>query len=107
VPEKDFQFRKTKVPSSNSSSSVPIFHFVDPPSDMKRAVLQLDTIGLTEMEKLDGILIDKRHVPQIQNQLLPGCLKGDQLSKLVDIVRCFDPAAKREQNSSILSSPSS
>jgi hypothetical protein len=74
---------------------------------MKGAVFQLDAIGLAAMEKSDCILVDKRHVPQIQNELLPGCLNDDQLSKLLDIVRCFDPAAKREQNSSILSSPSS
>jgi hypothetical protein len=107
VPEKDIQFRKTKVPSSYSSSRGPIFHFVDPPSDVKRAVLQLDAIGLAAMEKFDGILIDKRHVPQIQNQLLPRCLAGEQLLKLLDIVGCFDPAAKCEQNSTIACSPSS
>jgi hypothetical protein len=74
---------------------------------MERAIFELDAIGLAAAEKLDGILVDERHVPQIQNQLLPRCLDGEQLLKLLDILCCLDPAAEREQNSTIPCSPSS
>jgi hypothetical protein len=80
---------------------------IDPPSDVKRAIFKLDAVGLAAAEKFDGILVDERHVPQIQNQLLPRRLDGEQLLKLLDILRCFDPAAEREQNSTIPCSPSS
>jgi hypothetical protein len=74
---------------------------------MERAIFELDAIGLAAAEKFDGILIDERHVPQIQNQLLPRRLDGEQFSKLLDVLCCFDPAAEREQNSTIPCSPSS
>jgi hypothetical protein len=80
---------------------------IDPPSDMERAIFELDAIGLAAAEKFDGILVDERHVPQIQNQLLPGCLDGEQLLKLFDFLCCFDPAAESEQNSTIPCSPNS
>jgi hypothetical protein len=79
---------------------------IDPPSDMERAIFELDAVALAAMQKYDGILVNKRNVFQIQNQFLPGCLNRDQLSKLFDIVRCFDPSAKCEQNSTIPRSPS-
>jgi hypothetical protein len=107
VPEKDFHSDKTKTPSSSSSSCRPIFYFVDPPSDMKRTILQLDAISLAAMQKFDGILVDERHVPQIQNQLLPRCLDGEQFLKLFDILYRFDPATECEQDSTITCSPSS
>ena len=97
-------------PPSWRSSLVPpesIFYLIDPPSDMERAIFELDAIGLAAAEKFDGILVDERHVPQIQNQLLPRCLDGEQLFELLDILCCFDPAAKCEQNSTIPCSPSS
>jgi hypothetical protein len=74
---------------------------------MERAIFELDAIGLAPAEKFDGILVHERHVPQIQNQLLPRCLDGEQLLKLLDILWCFDPAAECEQNSTIPCSPSS
>jgi hypothetical protein len=74
---------------------------------VERAIFELDAISLAAAEKFDGILVDERHVPQIQNQLLPRCLSGEQLLKLLDILRCFDPAAECEQNSTIPCSPSS
>ena len=74
---------------------------------MERAIFELDAIGLAAAEKFDGILVDERHVLQIQNQLLPGCLDSEQLLKLLDILCCFDPAAECEQNSTISRSPSS
>jgi hypothetical protein len=106
VPEEDVHSDKTKTPSSSSSSCRPIFYFVDPPSDMKSTILQLDAISLAAMQKLDGIPVDERHVAQIQNQLLPRCLEGEQLLKLLDVLGCLDPAAEREQNLTISFSPS-
>jgi hypothetical protein len=61
---------------------------------MKRAIFELDAIGLAATEKFDGILVDERHVLQIQNQLMPRCLGGEQLLKLLDILCRFDPAAE-------------
>jgi hypothetical protein len=68
---------------------------------MKRTILQLDAISLAAMQKFDGILVDERHVPQIQNQLLPRCLDGEQFLKLFDILYRFDPATECEQDSTI------
>ena len=74
---------------------------------MERAIFLVDAIGLAATKKFDGSLVDERHVPQIQNQLLPRCLDGEHLFELLDILRCFDPAAECEQNSTIPCSPSS
>jgi hypothetical protein len=79
---------------------------IDPISYMQRTILELDAVGLAAAEKFDGILIDERHVPQIQNQLLPRYLGGEQLLELLDIL-CFDPATECEQDLSIPRSPSS
>ena len=80
---------------------------IDPPSDMERAIFELDAIRFAATQKVDSILIDERHVPQIQNQRLPRYLDSEQLLKLLDILCCFDPAAQCEQNSTISRSPSS
>ena len=64
---------------------------------MERAIFELDAIRFAATQKVDGILVDERHVPQIQNQRLPGCLEGEQLLKLLDILCCFDPTAECEQ----------
>ena len=69
-------------------------------------MVELDAIGLAAAEKLDCVLVDERHVPQIQYQVLPRRLDGEQLLKVFDIL-CFDPTAECEQNSTILCSPSS
>jgi hypothetical protein len=74
---------------------------------MERAIFELDAIGLAAAEKFDGILVDERHVPQIQTELLPGCLADEQLWKLLDILSCFDPVAECEQNPTVPCSPSS
>ena len=74
---------------------------------MERAIFELDAIGLAAAEKCDGILVDERHVPQIQNQLLPRCLDGEQLLKLLDILCCFDPTTECEQNATVPRSPNS
>jgi hypothetical protein len=69
---------KTKSLSSHPSSLASIFYLIDPPSDMEKAIFELDPIGLAAAEKFDGILADERHVPQIQSQSLPGCLGGER-----------------------------
>jgi hypothetical protein len=63
---------------------------------MERAIVEVDATSLAVAEKFDGILVDERHVPQIQNQLLPRCLCVEQLLKLLDILCCFDSAAECE-----------
>lgn len=78
---------------------------IDPLSDMERTILELDAIGLAAAEKFHGILIDERHVPQIQSQLLPRSLDGEQFLERLDIL-CFDPATECEQDLTILCSPS-
>jgi hypothetical protein len=102
VSEKDCQRPKIK---SLSSLSV-IIDLIDPSAHMERAILELDSICLAAAEKLDGVLVDERHVLQIQNQLSSTCLDREQLLKLLDIFRCFDPAAECELNSTIPFSPS-
>ena len=74
---------------------------------MHRAIFELDAIGLAAAEKFDGILADERHVPQVQNQLVPRCLDGEQFLKLLEILRCFDPAAECEQDLTVRCPPSS
>ena len=74
---------------------------------MEGAIFELDAILFAAAEKFDGILVHERHVPQIQNQLQPKRLDGEQLLKLLDILCCFDPATECEQNSTIPCSPSS
>src|ERR1700731_3912819 len=93
--------------SSHPSSPAWIFYLIDPPSDMQRAIFELDAIGLAATKKFDGILVDERHVRQIQNQLLPRCLDGEQFSNLLDILCRFDPAAEYEQDLTVPCSPSS
>jgi hypothetical protein len=74
---------------------------------MEGAILELDAIRLAAMEKLDGFLVNERHVSQIQNNSLPGCFYGKQLLKLPDVLRCLDPATECEKNLTIPYSPSS
>jgi hypothetical protein len=92
-----------RLPSTPES----VFYLIDPPSDMKRAIFELDPVGLAAAEKFDGILVDERYVPQIQNQLPPGYLDGEHLLKLLYILCCFDPAAECEQDLTVRCSPSS
>ena len=84
-----------------------ILYLIDPPSNMERTIFELDAIGLAVAEKFDGILVDERHVPQIQNHLLPRCLAGEQLLKLIDILGCLDPATECEQDLTVPCSPRS
>jgi hypothetical protein len=102
-----FRFLRQKVfrhtPRRLNRSS----RLIDPPADMKRALFELDAIGLAAAQEFDGILVDERHVPQIQNHLLPTCFGGEQLLELLDILFCLNPAAECEQDLAISRSPSS
>ena len=73
---------------------------IDPLSYMERTILERDAVGLTTAEKFDGILIDERHVSQIQNQWLPRGLGGEQLLELRDVL-CLDPSTECEQDLTI------
>ena len=73
---------------------------------MERTILERDAVGLAAAEKFDGILIDERHVSQIQNQLLPRRLDGEQFLELLNIL-CFYPATESEEDLTIPRSPSS
>jgi hypothetical protein len=74
---------------------------------MERAICELDAIRLAATKKFDGILVDERHVLQIQYQLLSRCLYDEHLFKLLDILCCFDPAAQDEEDLTVRCSPSS
>ena len=71
-----------------------MFCFIDPLSDMKRTIFELDAIGLAAAEKFDGVLVDERHVFQIQDQLLAGCLDGQKLLDLRDVTLVNQDAVK-------------
>ena len=73
---------------------------------MERAIFELDAIGLAAVEKFDCILVDERHVSQVQNQSLPGFLGGEQLLELLDVL-CLEPATQGEQDLTVRCSPSS
>jgi hypothetical protein len=42
-----------------------MFYLIDPPSDIGRAIFELDAVGLAPAEKFDGMLVHERHVPKI------------------------------------------
>ncbi len=89
----------TQILSSSSSAPGSTFYPLNPLSDIGRTILPLDAIGLAVGEKFHGALVDERHVPQIQHQvLLPGCLQVEQLSEILDIF-CFNSATEREDDS--------
>jgi hypothetical protein len=73
---------------------------LDPLSDIERTVFELDAIRLAAVEKFHSIVIDERHIPQIQNQLLPGSFHSEQLSQFLDIF-CFNSATKLENDPAI------
>jgi hypothetical protein len=71
--------------------SVPTFLLIDPISDMERAILKLDPVRFAMSEKSYGVLVNERHVPQIEYQWLPRCLDEEQLFELLDILRLYPP----------------
>jgi hypothetical protein len=64
---------------------------------MERAILKLCSVRFAMGEKCDGVLVNERYVPQIEYQLLPRCLGGEQLFELLDTLR-LDPATESEHH---------
>jgi hypothetical protein len=91
---------KPQILSLSSSAPGSTFYTLDPLSDISRTIFEFDAIGLAAGEKLHPALIDECHVPQIQHQVLPRCLQGEQLSELLDTF-CFNSATEREDASAI------
>jgi hypothetical protein len=91
---------KLQILSSNSPAPGLTFYPLDPLSDVGRTILEFDTIGLAPGEKIHRALIDECHIPQIQYQVLPRSLEGEQLSEFLDIF-CFNTAAEREYDSAV------
>jgi hypothetical protein len=81
----------------HSPPPVPTFLLIDPISDMERTILELDPVRFAMGEKCYGVLVNERHVPQIEDQLLPRCLDDEQLLELLDILR-LHPATESEQH---------
>jgi hypothetical protein len=81
----------------HSPPPVPTFLLIDPISDMERTTLKLDSVGFAVGEKCYGVLVNERHVPQIEHQLLPRRLDDEQLLELLDILR-LHPAAESEHH---------
>ena len=59
---------------AHSLSPVPAFLLIDPVPDMERTILKLDSARFAVSEKCYRILVDERHVPQIEYQRLPRSL---------------------------------
>ena len=64
---------------------------------MERAILNLDPIRFAVGEKCHGILVNERHVPQIEDQLLLRRFDEEQLLKLLDILG-LHPATESENH---------
>ncbi len=79
----------------HSPPPVPTFLLIDPISDMERTILKLDSVRFAVGEKCYGVLVNERHVPQIEHHRLPRCLDDEQLLELLDILRLY-PATESE-----------
>jgi hypothetical protein len=76
---------------------------IDPLSDMERTIFELGSVRFAVSEKCDGVLVNERHVPQIENQLATRCLDGEQLLELPNILR-FNSATEGEHDLIVLCS---
>jgi hypothetical protein len=81
----------------HSPPPIPTFLLIDPISDMERTILELDSICFAMGEKCYGVLVNERHVPQIEHQLLPRCLDDEQLLELLDLLH-LHPATESEHH---------
>jgi len=86
-----------RISFPHSPPPVPTFLLIDPISEMERTILELDPVRLAVGEKCYGVLINERHVPQIERQRLPRCLDDEQLLELLDILR-LHPATESEHH---------
>jgi hypothetical protein len=87
-------FRISFLPSP---PPVPTFLLIDPTSDMERTILKLDSVRLAVGEKCYCVLVNERHVLQIEHQLPPRSLDDEQLLELLDILR-LHPATESEHH---------
>src|ERR1700735_1275601 len=71
-----------------------------PITDVRRPIFEGDAIRLAAGEKFNGVLVDERYVPQIQNQLFSRCLRGEQLLQLLDVFY-LNSSTKREHDSTV------
>src|SRR5260370_885565 len=76
----------------HSPPPVPTFLLIEPISDMERTILKLDPLRFAVGEKCYDVLVNERHVPQIEHQLLPRRLDDEQLLELLDILRLHSAA---------------
>ena len=86
-------FRISLLPST----PVPAFLLIDPISDVEGIILKLDSVRFAVGEKRYGVLVNERHVPQIEHYLLPRPLDDEQLLELLDILR-LHPATESEDH---------
>ena len=86
-----------RISFPHSPPPVLTFLLIDPISDIERTILKLDPFRFAVGEKCYGVLVNERHVLQIEHQLLPRRLDDEQLLKLLDILR-LHPATESEHH---------
>jgi hypothetical protein len=64
---------------------VSVWFRVDPISDICRAILQLDTLGLAPRQEFDGIAVDERHVSELQPNFWAPALQTQQPLQLGNV----------------------
>ena len=75
----------------------PAFFLIDPISNIERTTVQLDPPRFAVDEKCHGVLVDERHVAQIEHHRLPRPLNAEQLLELLEIL-CLQPPAESEHH---------
>jgi hypothetical protein len=80
-----------------SPPSAPPFLLIDPVSNIERTTVKLDPLRFAIDEKCHGVLVDERHVAQVEHHRLPRRLNNEQLLELLDVLR-LQPAAESEHH---------
>jgi hypothetical protein len=86
--------------SSHSAASRTIFCSLDPLSDIGTTIFEHNAIPLAAGKKFNSVLVDERHIPQIQNQLFSRGLRVKELLQLLDVL-CLNSSTKGEYNLTI------
>ena len=86
-----------RISFPHSPPPVPTFLLIDPISDIERTILKLDSVRFAVGEKCHDALVNERHVPQIEHQLVSRRLDDEQLLELLDILR-LHPATESEHH---------
>ena len=73
---------------------------IEPLSDVCGTIFQPDAVGLAAAKKFNSVSVDQGYVFQIKSQLFFRCLRGKQLSQLIDFLY-LDSSTEREDNSPI------